>query len=76
MEVQRKLHEQIERHLQLRIEAQGKYIPSVLKKAQETLAGYGCSGVELIKAELSQVISMVNTGCTSSSFSELTEAGA
>ncbi|GKV22352.1 hypothetical protein SLEP1_g32232 [Rubroshorea leprosula] len=78
MEVQRKLHEQIEvqRHLQLRIEAQGKYLQSVLKKAQETLAGYGCSGVELIKAELSQVISMVNTGCTSSSFSELTEAGA
>lgn len=79
MEVQRKLHEQIEvqRHLQLRIEAQGKYLQAVLKKAQETLAGYGSSslGVELAKAELSQLVSMVNTGCTSSSISELTETG-
>ncbi|XWS64253.1 hypothetical protein CRYUN_Cryun06bG0170400 [Craigia yunnanensis] len=79
MEVQRKLHEQIEvqRHLQLRIEAQGKYLQSVLKKAQQTLAGYSSSsvGVELAKAELSQLVSMVNTGCTNSSFSELTEVG-
>ncbi|XVF43132.1 hypothetical protein PTKIN_Ptkin02bG0015900 [Pterospermum kingtungense] len=77
MEVQRKLHEQIEvqRHLQLRIEAQGKYLQTVLRKAQETLTGYGSSsvGVELAKAELSRLVSMVNTGCTSSSFSELTE---
>ncbi|XP_021890536.1 myb family transcription factor PHL8-like isoform X2 [Carica papaya] len=85
MEVQRKLHEQIElnsifqvqRHLQLRIEAQGKYLQSVLKKAQETLAGYSSSsvGIELAKAELSRLVSMVNTGCPSSSFSELTEVG-
>ncbi|XP_039029001.1 myb family transcription factor PHL8-like isoform X1 [Hibiscus syriacus] len=79
MEAQRKLHEQIEvqRHLQLRIEAQGKYLQSVLKKAQETLAGYTSSsiGLELAKAELSQLVSMVNTGYTSSSFSELTEIG-
>ncbi|GMI87391.1 hypothetical protein like AT1G69580 [Hibiscus trionum] len=79
MEVQRKLHEQIEvqRHLQLRIEAQGKYLQSVLKKAQETLAGHSFSsvGVELAKAELFQLVSMVNTGCTSSSFSELTDVG-
>ncbi|KAK8979641.1 hypothetical protein V6N11_073631 [Hibiscus sabdariffa] len=79
MEVQRKLHEQIEvqRHLQLRIEAQGKYLQLVLKKAQETLVEYSSSsvGVELAKAELSQLVSMVNTGCTSSSFSELTEIG-
>lgn len=77
MEVQRKLHEQIEvqRHLQLRIEAQGKYLQSVLEKAQETLAGYCSSsvGMELAKAELSQLVSMVNTGCPSSSISELTE---
>ncbi|KAK8667786.1 hypothetical protein V6N13_105267 [Hibiscus sabdariffa] len=79
MEVQRKLHEQIEvqRHLQLRIEAQGKYLQSVLKKAQETIAGYSSSsdGVELAKAELFQLLSMVNTSCASSSFSELTEVG-
>lgn len=61
--------------MQLRIEAQGKYLQSVLKKAQETLAGYNSSslGVELAKAELSRLVSMVDTGCPSSSFSELTE---
>ncbi|XP_015576843.2 myb family transcription factor PHL8 isoform X1 [Ricinus communis] len=80
MEVQRKLHEQIEvqRHLQLRIEAQGKYLRSVLKKAQETLSGYNPSsamGIEIAKAELSRLVSMVNTGCSSSSISELTEIG-
>ncbi|CAK9136332.1 unnamed protein product [Ilex paraguariensis] len=79
MEVQRKLHEQIEvqRHLQLRIEAQGKYLQSVLKKAQDTLAVYNSSsmGVELAKAELSQLVSMVDTGCPSSSLSVLTEIG-
>lgn len=78
MDVQRKLHQQIEvqRHLQLRIEAQGKYLQSVLRKAQETLAGYGTSsvGVELAKAELSQLVSMVNMGCCpSSSLSAITE---
>ncbi|XP_022734927.1 myb family transcription factor PHL8-like [Durio zibethinus] len=77
MKVQRKLHEQIEvqRHLQLRIEAQGKYLQSVLKKAQETLAAAGYSSSSLGVAELSQLVSIVNTGCTSSSFSELTEGG-
>ncbi|XWS34115.1 hypothetical protein CRYUN_Cryun21dG0012000 [Craigia yunnanensis] len=79
MEVQRKLREQIEvqRHLQLRIEAQGKYLQSVLQKAQEALAGNSSSSVavELAKAELSQLVSMVNTGSTSTSFSELTEVG-
>ncbi|WZZ33415.1 hypothetical protein YC2023_016816 [Brassica napus] len=42
MEVQKKLHEQIEtqQQLQVRIEAQGKYLQSVLLKAQETLSGY------------------------------------
>lgn len=68
---------QVQRHLQLRIEAQGKYLQTVLKKAQETLSGYGSSsvGVELAKAELTQLVSMVNNGCPSSSFSELTETG-
>ncbi|KAK3042402.1 hypothetical protein RJ639_002448 [Escallonia herrerae] len=80
MEVQRKLHEQIEvqRHLQLRIEAQGKYLQSVLKKAQDTIAGYNSSSsaeVEFAKAELSQLVSMVETGCPSSSLSVLTETG-
>ncbi|XP_073125287.1 myb family transcription factor IPN2-like [Henckelia pumila] len=41
MEVNRRLHEQLEvqRHLQLRIEAQGKYMQSILEKACQTLAG-------------------------------------
>ncbi|KAF7123545.1 hypothetical protein RHSIM_Rhsim12G0064200 [Rhododendron simsii] len=73
MEVQRKLHEQIE----LRIEAQGKYLQSVLKKAQETLSGYSNSsspiGVEIAKAELSELVSMVDNGGPSSSVSVLTE---
>lgn len=68
---------QVQRHLQLRIEAQGKYLQSVLKKAQETLAGYNSSsvGVELAKAELSELVAMVNEGCQSSSLSDLTEVG-
>ena len=59
----------------MRIEAQGKYLQSVLKKAQETLAGYSSSslGVEFAKAELSRLLSMVNSGCPSSSLSELTD---
>ncbi|KAK6159941.1 hypothetical protein DH2020_003322 [Rehmannia glutinosa] len=78
MEVQKKLHEQIEvqRHLQLRIEAQGKYLQSVLKKAQETLSGYSSCSIEVeqAKAQLSQLVSMVDSGCPSSSFSVLTES--
>ncbi|XP_031254357.1 myb family transcription factor PHL8-like, partial [Pistacia vera] len=71
------LYFQVQRHLQLRIKAQVKYLQSVLKKAQETLAGYNSSpvGVELAKEELSQLVSMVNIGSLSSSVSELIEAG-
>ncbi|XP_073308351.1 myb family transcription factor IPN2-like [Primulina huaijiensis] len=41
MEVNRRFHEQLEvqRHLQLRIEAQGKYMQAILEKACQTLAG-------------------------------------
>ncbi|KAL2344537.1 hypothetical protein Fmac_005822 [Flemingia macrophylla] len=77
MEVQRKLYEQIEvqRHLQFRIESQGKYLQTVLTKAQETLARYSSSstGIELAKAELSQLVSIINNACPSSPISELTE---
>ncbi|KAG6502904.1 myb family transcription factor IPN2-like [Zingiber officinale] len=40
MEVHRRLHEQLEvqKHLQIRIEAQGKYMQSILEKAYQTLA--------------------------------------
>lgn len=65
----------MQKHLQLRIEAQGRYLQSVLKKAQETLAGYSSSslGVEATKAELSELVSLVNFKCPSPSFSGLTE---
>ncbi|OIW11702.1 hypothetical protein TanjilG_12221 [Lupinus angustifolius] len=45
IEVQRRLHEQLEvqKHLQLRIEAQGKYMQSILEKAYQTLAGENMS---------------------------------
>lgn len=69
MEVQNKLHEQIEvqRHLQLRIEAQGMYLQSILKKAQETLAGYNSTSTEV-----SELVSLVETGNTYSSMSDFT----
>ncbi|KAF6134489.1 hypothetical protein GIB67_028510 [Kingdonia uniflora] len=80
MEVQKKLHEQIEvqRHLQLRIEAQGMYLQSILKKAQETLAGYNSSSLELepSNAHVLESVSLFHTGCPNSSISGLTEAGA
>ncbi|XP_062195454.1 myb-related protein 2-like isoform X2 [Phragmites australis] len=71
-EVQRKLHEQIERHLQLRIEAQGRYLQSVLHRAQVVLADHmlnSPAGTEAAKAELSELASAVETGCQSSSSS-------
>lgn len=66
---------QVQRHLQLRIEAQGKYLQSVLKKAQDTLSGCNASSaeVELAKSELSQLVFMVDNGCPSSSLSMLTD---
>ncbi|KAL2627816.1 hypothetical protein AAZX31_07G213200 [Glycine max] len=77
MEVQRKLNEQIEvqKHLQRRIEAQGKYLQSVLTKAHEALARHSSSttGMELAKAELYQLESIINNACPDSPLSELTE---
>lgn len=65
----------MQKHLQLRIEAQGKYLQSVLMKAQEALTGQSSStvGVEHAKAELSQLLSIINNACPSSPISELTE---
>ncbi|KAI3731550.1 hypothetical protein L1987_62739 [Smallanthus sonchifolius] len=68
---------EVQRHLQRRIEAQGKYLQSVLKKALDTLAGYNSSAIEMevAKAELSQLVSMVDNGYPScpSSLSILAE---
>uniref|UniRef100_A0A0E0KD65 HTH myb-type domain-containing protein n=1 Tax=Oryza punctata TaxID=4537 RepID=A0A0E0KD65_ORYPU len=54
IEVQRRLHEQLERHLQLRIEAQGKYLQSVLEKAQETLAKQNAGFEEIESSQMLQ----------------------
>ncbi|CAH8349829.1 unnamed protein product [Eruca vesicaria subsp. sativa] len=61
------IHEQIERKLQVRIEAQGKYLQSVIMKAQETLSRYK-------SPNLYGVASTANRSCISSSFSGLTQA--
>lgn len=78
IEVQRRLHEQLEqvqRHLQLRIEAQGKYLQAVLEKAQETLGrqNLGAEGVEAAKVQLSELASRVSPQSLDSKFSELKE---
>lgn len=60
----------------MRIEAQGKYLQSVLMKAQETLFGYTSSnlGINFARSELYGVASIEKRSCLSSSFSELTQA--
>ncbi|MQM05890.1 hypothetical protein Taro_038705 [Colocasia esculenta] len=63
-EVHSKLDEQIEvqRHLQLRIDAQGRYFQTALMRAQEMLAGYGIDSASMGAAasELSEVLSAVD----------------
>ncbi|KAM0894623.1 hypothetical protein ACQ4PT_024349 [Festuca glaucescens] len=69
-EVQMKLYEQIEvqRHLQLRMEAQGRYLQSVVRRAQQVLAD-NClaSSPEAAKPEFSELVSAADTECLSSS---------
>lgn len=64
---------QVQRHLQLRIEAQGKYLQAVLEKAQETLGrqNLGTVGIEAAKVQLSELVSKVSTQCLNSTLSEL-----
>uniref|UniRef100_A0A1D1YPH3 Myb family transcription factor APL n=1 Tax=Anthurium amnicola TaxID=1678845 RepID=A0A1D1YPH3_9ARAE len=73
VQMQRKLHEQIEvqKHLQLRIEAQGKYLQSVLRKAREAVAGHNFDSVNMegSSAEISELVSAKDTDCLSSPFS-------
>ncbi|XP_042483205.1 protein PHR1-LIKE 3-like [Macadamia integrifolia] len=70
MEVQRRLHEQLEvqavqRHLQLRVEAQGKYLQSILEKACKALNDLtlASTGVETIRQELSELAVKVSNDC-------------
>ncbi|XP_024544444.1 protein PHR1-LIKE 2 isoform X1 [Selaginella moellendorffii] len=66
MEVQRKLHEQLEtsntfaqvqKHLQLRIEAQSKYLQNILEKARDAFVGHIPTSAELeaAHAELTEL---------------------
>ncbi|KAL0698908.1 hypothetical protein Bca4012_055030 [Brassica carinata] len=66
LEDQKKLHEQIERKLQVRIETQGKYLQSVLMKAQETLSGYKSSNIY-------GAASMTSRSCVRSEYDEAEE---
>ena len=52
---------QVQRHLQLRIEAQGKYLQSILEKAKETLAGHTSTspGLKAAHEELTELASKV-----------------
>lgn len=70
MEVQKKLHEQLEvqRQLQTRIEVQGKYLQSILEKAQQLLASQARTSVafEAARNELADLASDVTTQCLNS----------
>lgn len=54
---------QVQKHLQLRIEAQGKYLQSILEKAKETLASHTSEspGLEAAHAELTELANKVTT---------------
>jgi hypothetical protein len=66
---------QVQRHLQLRIEAQGKYLQSVLERARETLGSQnlGTMGLDAAKVQLSELASRVSTENLDTKFSELKE---
>ncbi|KAF0900098.1 hypothetical protein E2562_026831 [Oryza meyeriana var. granulata] len=58
----------VQKHLQLRMEAQGRYLQSVLRRAQQVLADHSlASSPEAANAELSELASAVEIECMSSS---------
>lgn len=64
----------MQRHLQLHIEAQGKYLQSVLEKAQETLRMQNigsAAGLEAAKVQISELVSKVSTQSLTSAFPDL-----
>lgn len=60
----------MQRHLQLRIEAQGKYLQCVLEKAQETLGkqNLGPQSLEAAKAQISELVSRVSNESLGTAF--------
>lgn len=67
MEVQKILHEQLEvqHHLQLRIEAQGKYLQSIIDKACKLLTDQAAAsaGLDLSREELSELAIKIANDC-------------
>ena len=63
----------MQRHLQLRIEAQGKYLQAVLEQAQETLGkqNLGPENLEDAKIKISEVVSQVSTECFSNAITDV-----
>lgn len=62
--------------MQLRIEAQGKYLQAVLEKAQETLERQNlgsAAGLEAAKVQLSELVSKVSTQTLNAEFPTLKE---
>lgn len=59
----------------MRIEAQGKYLQSVLEKAQESIGrqNTGTLGLEAAKVQLSELVSQVSNQCINSAFSGMKE---
>jgi hypothetical protein len=65
----------VQRHLQLRIEAQGKYLQAVLEQAQETLGkqNLGPANLEDAKIKISELVSQVSNECFSNATKDIKE---
>jgi hypothetical protein len=65
----------VQRHLQLRIEAQGKYLQAVLEQAQETLGkqNLGPANLEDAKKKISELFSQVSNECFSNATTDIKE---
>ncbi|OEL37773.1 Myb-related protein 1 [Dichanthelium oligosanthes] len=68
--------QQVQRHLQLRIEAQGKYLQAVLEQAQETLGNknLGPANLEDAKIKISELVSQVSNECFSNAITDIKES--
>lgn len=66
----------MQRHLQLRIEAQGKYLQAVLEQAQETLGkqNLGPANLEDAKIKISELVSQVSNECFSNATTDIKES--
>jgi hypothetical protein len=67
--------QQVQRHLQLRIEAQGKYLQAVLEQAHESLGkqNLGPANLEDTKMKISELVSQVSNECFSNAVTHTKE---